>query len=519
YARACAERDELPPSEREGALSRLLDFALATTAGVYAIERPGDRLVNHLAPAGYPGLAFPDRETARDWLYTEANCLLALARQSAARPDTLDRAVDLLWAALDISESGANPREYAATAGVLLEAAHRFGGPRVRARALMTLAHAHVDGGRFDRADEGAGHVIRLAREAGDLLPASWARNARGIIALYQGRNEDGEEHLSHAIEHFRTLGDRPGEASALCNLSRIHLATGRIGSAVALAEQGTAVYDAMGNSMRGANGRYALGMALTRSGDLDAAADRLGEALEVFRESRQRLWEGMTLFRLAEVDIAARCFGRAASNAEMALTVLRGIGGEWRRGNVLTVLGHALTGAGQTGRAQVCWRDALRIYEEPGAPEAETVRALLHRVPAVGQLGRRSSFAYRPAACWAPVAPPRRRDGGSTGQGPHAPGGRGSGPVGPPGRPRANGRTGPRRPPTDTPPRREHHMSDEQDIQPQDMHATGGTEPGPAAGDKLTDGQAGTEDMHATSEPLETKDMHATSEPFKPTR
>ncbi|MBD9731026.1 tetratricopeptide repeat protein [Streptomyces sp. H28] len=384
YARACAERDELPPSEREGALSRLLDFALATTAGVYAIERPGDRLVDHLAPAGYPGLAFPDREAARDWLYTEADCLLALARQSAARPDTLDRAVDLLWAALDISESGANPREYAATAEVLLEAARRFGGPRVRARALMTLAHAHVDGGRFDRADEGAGHVIRLAREAGDLLPASWARNARGIIALYQGRNEDGEEHLSHAIEHFRSLGDRPGEASALCNLSRIHLATGRITSAVALAGQGTAVYDAMGNSMRGANGRYALGMALTRSGDLDAAADRLGEALEVFRESRQRLWEGMTLFRLAEVDIAAHRFGQAASNAEMALTVLRGIGGEWRRGNVLTVLGHALTGAGQTGRAQVCWRDALRIYEELGVPEAETVRELLHRVPAV---------------------------------------------------------------------------------------------------------------------------------------
>src|SRR5690606_11288100 len=170
---------------------------------------------------------------------------------------------------------------------------------------------------------------------------------ARGIIALYQGRNEDGEEHLSHAIEHFRTLGDRPGEASALCNLSRIHLATGRIGSAVALAEQGTAVYDAMGNSMRGANGRYALGMALTRSGDLDAAADRLGEALGVCREGRRRLGEGVTLFRL-------------------------------------TVLGHALTGAGQTGRAQVCWRDALRIYEELGAPEAETVRELLHRVPAV---------------------------------------------------------------------------------------------------------------------------------------
>lgn len=41
YARACAERDEQPPVERELALSRLLDFYLATAAGVYALERPG----------------------------------------------------------------------------------------------------------------------------------------------------------------------------------------------------------------------------------------------------------------------------------------------------------------------------------------------------------------------------------------------------------------------------------------------------------------------------------------------
>ncbi len=41
YARACAERDEHPPSERDAAMSRLLDFYLATVSGVYLIERPG----------------------------------------------------------------------------------------------------------------------------------------------------------------------------------------------------------------------------------------------------------------------------------------------------------------------------------------------------------------------------------------------------------------------------------------------------------------------------------------------
>jgi hypothetical protein len=106
-------------------------------------------------------------------------------------------------------------------------------------------------------------------------------------------------------------------------------------------------------------------------------------EALRVFRDSRQRLWEGMTLCRLAEVELDARKPALAASNAEMALTVLRGIGGEWRRGHVLTVLGRALNGIGHSGRAQVCWREALEIYERLDSPEAAEVRMLLTPVAA----------------------------------------------------------------------------------------------------------------------------------------
>ncbi|MBY8343489.1 tetratricopeptide repeat protein [Streptomyces spinosirectus] len=378
YARACAERDEWPPSERDAAMSRLLDFYLATAARVYAMERPGDRLVDHLEPTAHPGLGFADRHEAQDWLYAEAVCLLACVAQSAARPETLARAIDLLWAAHDLSESGANSKGYEATAKALLESARRHGDARAEARALTTLVNVHHVSGRFEQAGQEAERATLLARQAGDLLPVCWASNALGIIALYQNRHQDGEEHLSQAIEHFRTLADRPGEASALCNLSRIHLATGRTASAVALAQEGIDIYDAMGNTMRGANARYALGLALTHSGELDSAAERLHEALEVFRDSRQRLWEGMSLFRLAEVDLAARRPAQAAAGAEMALTVLRGIGGAWRRGNVLTVLGRALGGIGQTGRAQVCWQEAMSIYEELGSPEAEEVRALL---------------------------------------------------------------------------------------------------------------------------------------------
>ncbi|AXG79549.1 AfsR/SARP family transcriptional regulator [Streptomyces paludis] len=383
YARACAERDEQPASRREDALSRLLDFYLATTANVYALERPGDRLPDRLEATAYPGLSFTDRRDGEDWLYAEANSVLACAHQAADRPGTLRRAVDLLWASLDLGESGANSKEYEEAAAALLTAAGASGDPWLEGRALITMSNVHHFTGRFDRAKEKAEQARALAHHSGDLLTMAWASNHCGIIALYQNRYPDGERHLTRAIADYRADGNEAGEASSLCNLSRVRLALGRTASAIALAQQGMEIYDRTGNTLRGANARYALGMALAQKDHLTDATDRLTEALKTFRDSRHRLWEGMSLFRLAEVDLLARRPVRAASNAEAALTILRDIGGDWRRANVLTTLGRALNSIGQTGRAHVCWREALATYEELGSPEAADVRALLSSVAA----------------------------------------------------------------------------------------------------------------------------------------
>ncbi|MFG3000057.1 BTAD domain-containing putative transcriptional regulator [Streptomyces sp. NPDC048340] len=386
YARACAERDEQPPSERDAALDRLLDFYLATASGVYGLERPGDRLVAHLSATHYPGLVFADPRAAQDWLYAEADPLLACVRQASVRAggksaggDTqvLRRAVDLLWAAKDLAESGANSKQYESAATALRDAAHAAEDPRAEGRARTTLTNVHLVAGRFAEADDEARRATSLARTAGDPLPSCWAPNDRGIIALYEGRHADGERYLLEAIENFRADGNNVGEASALCNLSRIHVELGRLGSAIELAQQGIAIYDRMGLTLRLANGRYALGIALTQAGRLAEALSQLTEALSLFHENRQPLWEGVTHFRLAEAHLAARRPTLAASHAEQAIA-LRGIGGEWRRATVLTVLGKALRRLGQRDRARVCWRDAEVVFTQLGSSELREVQALL---------------------------------------------------------------------------------------------------------------------------------------------
>jgi tetratricopeptide (TPR) repeat protein len=219
---------------------------------------------------------------------------------------------------------------------------------------------------------------MALVRGIDDVVLNCWVPNHLGVIAVYRNRHAEAAPYLQEAIAGFRADGNLPGEANTLCNLSRSHLAMGHTASAISLAQEGTSIYDRLGHTLRGANGRYALGLALAQAGDLDEAVAQLSEALDTFRDSRQRLWEGMAVFRIAEVRLLERKPAQAAALAEQSLAVLRGIGGDWRRGNVLTVLGRALNGIGQVGRAQACWREALSLYEELGSSEAAEVRSLL---------------------------------------------------------------------------------------------------------------------------------------------
>ncbi|WP_329273192.1 AfsR/SARP family transcriptional regulator [Streptomyces sp. NBC_01451] len=376
YARSCAERDEQPPGERDLAMSRLLDFYLATVAEVYLIERPGDRLVDHLERTEYPGLTFEDRHAAQDWLYAEANCLLACARQSFV-DSRLRRGVDLLWAAKDLGESGANSKVYESAALAARDFAEAVGDTYAEGRARTTLTNVHLVAGRYAEADEEARQAVLLATTVGDGVTAYWASNDRGIIAFNQGRHTDAEEYLLKAIEGSRSVGSKPGEASALCNLSRLHLAMGHTSRAITLARQGLEIYDRAGLTLRLANARYALGVAFTQAGRHGEALAEYDQALLSFGQNRQRLWEGTTHFRVAQAHLAAQQAALAARHAEQALAI-GFIGGDRMRAHIRTTLGRSLAALGQADRARACWLEALSLYEASGAAEADEVRALL---------------------------------------------------------------------------------------------------------------------------------------------
>jgi DNA-binding SARP family transcriptional activator len=379
YARECAERDETE-QERCAALSRLLDFYLASAAAAYALENPGDRVLDHLAGTSRPGLAFDSRDEALEWLFSEAQGLLAAIEQTSGDgcDSMMRRAVDLLVATWDLMESGVHARQYEQATRALVSGARQRSDQLVEGRARVLVAQLLRMTGRFAEADDEAQRAMIVGMSVEDPLTCSYAPNLRGLLAYKDRRYEDCVAYHTAALDAFRADGNSYGEAAALSNMSWAQLSLGDSEAAVANCEQVLAINRELGAGFRLGNSLYAMSNALTATDRLDEALTYLTEALQIFRDARQQFWEGMTQYRLAEVHVTAGRWRQSASHAEQALVILREMGGEWRTANALTVLGRALEGMNQPVRAHACWHDALVVYTALGSPEVREVQRLL---------------------------------------------------------------------------------------------------------------------------------------------
>ncbi|MEO3850249.1 BTAD domain-containing putative transcriptional regulator [Streptomyces sp. B8F3] len=366
FARTCAHREE-PLPEREAALSRLLDFYLATAARVHELGRPSDTLISHLSPVARAGLDFANQHTARDWLFTEVECLLAAVHQFA-HGDSLPRTVDLLLTAKDLAESGLYSPRFLRLATTLLEAAEEVGDVRSRARAHVVLTAARQFTGRFELAYEHASHAYRLAVD--DIWVRGEAANDLGMMASLLGDLENARHYLDQALAEYRADGNLDGQSCALSNLARVHIDAGSTATAIEPAEQTVEIDREAGAPLRMACSRYALAIALNQADRHADALAQLDLAVTIFQDDRMGLWEGLAHFRIAQVHLAMGQPAEASSYAEKALAQLRGIGGDWHRGSVLTVLGRALDELGQEDRARACLSEA-RDLQESGSTQA----------------------------------------------------------------------------------------------------------------------------------------------------
>lgn len=381
YARGRASAEESPEGRAAG-LSRLLEFLVSTVRAAHpgALGR-AERLG---VTATVPGRSFATAEDAGVWLAEEAPCLFAAVRQAAEAPArAVAPAADLLLMMEELLERGGPGPEFEQAAHAVISAALRLGDRRSAGRAYLALGHGYYYAARLRELVEVCRQAVAASRAAGDALVMADALVLLARCSYHLRRHDEARALLTEASTVFRAHADRFGEANVLGARCRVRQSAGETAPAVADAEEALAVHQGLSDGRRVGFALYELGVVLGAAGRNAESAARLTEALALFGDHRNRLWEGLTVFRLAENRLATGRAEEAAQLARTAAATLEEVRNDWGRAHALAVLGSALGLLGDHDGARAHRRTAYGLCARLGMPEADDLLALLGDEPA----------------------------------------------------------------------------------------------------------------------------------------
>jgi DNA-binding SARP family transcriptional activator/tetratricopeptide (TPR) repeat protein len=227
----------------------------------------------------------------------------------------------------------------------------------------------------------------------------------------------------SVALRAARVVGDRIGQAYALCGLGVAHAQLEHTDQALQYQERALELFQETGEAHGQAHTHRALAYRANKTGAYTAALDHYDRARELYRAQEdlsgeagvlnQVAWtyilmgehdralehceKGIALYQkigedygeastqdttgyahhhLGRYDAAIECF-------EVSLRLFREIGDRYLEADVLRHLGASHRAAGDRDAARAAWRRALVLLEEAAHPEANDMRASLHDLDA----------------------------------------------------------------------------------------------------------------------------------------
>jgi tetratricopeptide (TPR) repeat protein len=189
-----------------------------------------------------------------------------------------------------------------------------------------------------------------------------------GLLAFWQGADEEAQSLHGRSLELARRLGDPTMTALALCGLARVALRdAGQADQARALCEEALAVVDGTGDRVGRANALHVLGVAAQMRGDLRVARELMAEGLELARrEGNLRAVAGES----ANLSVVERQLGnleRAEQLAIEALQIAERRGDEWMVPYVLNGLAAVAVETGAFERAATLLGAAAEMVERQG--------------------------------------------------------------------------------------------------------------------------------------------------------
>ncbi|WP_329567219.1 AfsR/SARP family transcriptional regulator [Kitasatospora sp. NBC_01266] len=365
-------------ADTQAALLRLLALLVATVRNVAQIVDPDNRLIEPLQVPTHPGESLVSADAARGWLRSELPLVLGAIEESIDGPAELLRlAIDLLVTLNTVAEEPNHAQRIRRTFKIAEAASIEGGDDDALARVRYVLAFFAYLTGSYPEAEQSLRDCLNLL---GSQTPGlrSAASSMLGSVLTIASRPAEALPFLAEARDLSTTLAAMGSAARIQGNIARVHLKLEQHDAAVESATAAVATARSSGNVRCLADTLYQLGVVLRTTGSPAEAATQLREAHQLYQDQQQRLWEGLSLARLAGSLLAVEQLKEAAAAAEEALTIAQEMDAAYCQGLAHAALGEALLRLGTPARGLACLTEAQEIFTRLGVPEAHAVRSLI---------------------------------------------------------------------------------------------------------------------------------------------
>lgn len=209
--------------------------------------------------------------------------------------------------------------------------------------------------------------AMATAERIGDRRGQANALCSLGDLQAVLGQYTQAEETLGRALELHSDMGDRLGQANAYSSLAHVYRLTAHFAQAMEPLRHALELYSSLENWLGQANALITLGAVQKQTGQYSEAEETLHQALGLCARAGHRLGRAEALTDLGEVQQMAGQYPKAADTLREALEECRGLGNRNGQATALTNLGEVYLLTGQNLEADEVLRCALRLYRELG--------------------------------------------------------------------------------------------------------------------------------------------------------
>ena len=237
--------------------------------------------------------------------------------------------------------------------------------------------------------------ALELYRELGDRQGEATSLGNLGLAYRSLGEYKQAIDLHNQSLEIDRKLGDRQGEGASLGNLGNAYYSLGEYERAIDLHNQYLTIARELGDHQGEATSLGNLGLAYHSLGEYERAIDFHNQSLKIKRELGDRRGEGASLGNLGLAYHSLGEYERAIDFHNQSLTIARKIGDRNAEGRILGNLGNAYDSLGEYERAIDLHNQSLKIKREIGdrQGEAYSLGSLGLAYRSLGEYGRAIDF------------------------------------------------------------------------------------------------------------------------------